>query len=468
MQTFEMLDDTIVAISTAAGQGGIGIVRMSGQDALKIADQIFCSKNKKTVSLCPTHTVHFGWIVKQNLDGADPEIVDEVLLTMMKGPKSYTMEDVVEISCHGGIISLKTILEIIILKGARLAEPGEFTKRAFLNGRIDLAQAEAVLDVIQSKTEAFLKVSVNQLKGELSVELEKIREALMNVFVQIEAEVNFPDEGLDAQGRSEIDFHMGEAEKKVRDLLATADHGKILKEGIKIVLCGKPNVGKSSLLNVFLRQPRAIVSDIEGTTRDTIEETANIKGVPFQVVDTAGILQPRDVIEEEAVKRSHMYMQSADLVLLIVDGSVSLSEADFQLMKNLKDQNIVIVINKIDLNQKIDCTILKENFPKAPMVGISVLNNKGIGELQDVIITNVWHGKVDTHGLMISNMRHIESLKQCLDAIGRGQNILEQGMSLEFISEEVKLAVRCLDRITGRDADIDLLENIFSQFCVGK
>ena len=463
MYQLKSLEDTIVAISTAMGQGGIGIIRMSGKEAVNIADKIFISANKKSLKDSETHQVHYGWVLENN------EIVDEVLVTMMRAPRSYTCEDVVEINCHGGVASLRTILALACDKGARLAEPGEFTKRAFLNGRIDLAQAEAVLDIIQSKTEAFLQVSSHQLKGELSKELEVIRKILMDVYIAMEAFINFPEDDTDVDKEVRGFPLLEEAIKRVQKLLDSSEHGKILKDGIKVVLCGKPNVGKSSLLNVLLKTPRAIVSDIAGTTRDTIEETAQIKGVPIQLIDTAGVLDPRDVLEEEAIKRSHLSMQSADLVLLVLDANKSLSEEDKVIMNKVEGLNVLVILNKCDLPEKVDIQSVESILHNATFCKVSALSQLGIEELENTIIENVWHSQtVDTHEVLVSNLRHINSLKSCRDSLKKLQKNLAEGLSLEFIAEEIKEAINCLDNITGRNIDSDLLENIFSQFCIGK
>lgn len=463
MYQYNGIDDTITAISTPVGQGGIGIVRLSGKDALAICDKLFRGKSKSAPSTLPSYRVRYGWIY----DGEQP--VDEVLLTVMRCPRSYTAEDVAEISCHGGTASLKAILQLCIDQGARLAEPGEFTKRAFLNGRIDLAQAEAVLDLINAKTSSFLQVSTHQLAGTLSKELAAIRESLMSSYIELEAVVNFPEDDIDASSREKIISHLQSAHQRVKDLLDSSEHGRILKEGIKIVLCGKPNAGKSSLLNELLKVERAIVSNIAGTTRDTIEETAQIQGIPFQLVDTAGIIEPRDLIEEEAVKRSHLYIQGADLVLFVVDGSEPLNAKDKELIDAVKGQNVIVVINKADLPIKADEAMLRKEFPSAKMVSISATQKSGLNDLEKEIVESVWHEKtVDTHGVMISNIRHIEALKKCQAALSRSCGLFHDGVSFEFISEEIKLGVNCLDSITGKNIDADLLDNIFSQFCIGK
>ncbi len=468
------LEDTIVAISTAAGEGGIGIVRLSGKEALKIADAMFAAKNKMKPSQFKSYTVHYGWIVdkseeKKSKGKMDSAIVDEALVTVMRAPKSYTAEDVVEISCHGGTIALKTILQLALDLGARPAEPGEFTQRAFLNGRMDLAQAEAVLDIIKSKTDAFLKVSLHQLKGDLTVELTAIREILMNIYTEVEAIVNFPEDDIDAAGRSGILRKIKTAHQRVDKLLRSSEQGKILKEGIKIVICGKPNVGKSSLLNCLLKHPRAIVTDIAGTTRDTIEETAQIKGIPFQLVDTAGILEPRDLVEKEAIKRSRLSIDSADLVLFLLDASRVLTKEDEELAYSLKEKNVLVVVNKCDLPAKLNQGKIKTLVSSKKFLKISVLKKTAIEDLENAIVASVWQGApVDGHEMLVSNARHINSLKECALSIEKARRDMEAQLSFEFISEEIKLAVSHLDKITGRDIDSDLLDKIFSQFCIGK
>lgn len=463
MGQFERLDDTIAAISTALGRGGIGIVRLSGKDALAIADRMFAGKGKKKPSEFKTFSVHYGDVIR------DGEVIDEALLTVMRGPRSYTREDIVEISSHGGIVSLKAILKTAVQLGARLAEPGEFTKRAFLNGRIDLTQAEAVLDIIQSKTEAFLRVSTHQLKGDLSIELERIREQLMNIYVEIEAIVNFPEDDIDAAAREVILEKIRGARGGIEKLLASSEQGRVLREGIKIVICGKPNVGKSSVLNALLKHPRAIVSAVAGTTRDTIEETAQINGIPFQLVDTAGILEPRDFIEEEAVKRSRLSIMTADLVLFVMDASQGPTGEDQKLFDLVKERDVVVILNKCDLGERMPFPEVREIFANKDVMKISALLKEGIEELEKAIVARVWHGEDAADcGLLLSNMRHINCLEGCLKAVQEAEKASRDGLSWEFVSEEIRAAVHALDRITGRSIDNDLMERIFSQFCIGK
>ncbi len=485
------INDTIAAIATPVGHGGIGIIRLSGPGSLSIADKIFLAKNNKKPSSFRDFSVHYGWIIGserrleargQTLEARKTDVgslaehkslnvekIDEVLLTIMRAPRSYTMQDVVEISCHGGAVSLRTILGIVLENGARLAEPGEFTKRAFLNGRIDLAQAEAVLDIINSKTETFLKLSANQLKGDLSVELGSIREDLMATYIELEAVVNFPEDEVDSKGKEKILGDIDSALQRVQKLLRSSEHGRILREGIKIVICGRPNVGKSSLLNALLKQSRAIVSPVAGTTRDTIEEMANIKGIPFQLVDTAGILEPRDLIEEEAIKRSRMFIKAADLILFVFDSHDRLSAEDERLMEEVKSANVLVVLNKSDLSVGIDISKIQQHLPYKKLIKISALERNGMEDLEDAIVENIWQGRsVDSSELVLSNLRHIQALKDCKESIEKVVSNLQCGLSFEFVSEEIKIAVNFLDQITGRDIDVDLLENIFSKFCIGK
>lgn len=489
MYQLNSLEDTIVAIATPPGQGGIGIVRLSGKNTLAICDQIFVSKNKKKPAEFKSFTVHYGWIVNvrkhqnanegpfassvKNSDakgpGEDFETIDEALLTLMRAPKSYTTEDVAEISCHGGLVVLQTILQLILDCGARLAEPGEFTKRAFLNGRIDLTQAEAVLDIIEAKTERFLRMSLHQLKGELSLELEEIREHLLRIYVEMEAIVNFPEDEIDASTRLKLIQEIQSVKTKVDTLLASGEQGRILKDGIRIVICGKPNVGKSSLLNVLLKIPRAIVTDVAGTTRDTIEETAQIKGIPFQLIDTAGILEPRDLIEEEAVRRSRLYINSADLILLVMDAGSAISSQDQLLMRNISDKNVLVVVNKCDLEEKISEKEIQRQLRDKKIVKVSALKRMAIEDLENAIVENVCQGQpMDTQTTLISNVRHIQALKDACATLARAQGMTQDGLSFEFVSEEIKLAVNFLDNITGRNIDNDLLDTIFSEFCIGK
>jgi len=465
MYQYKGLEDTIAAIATPAGQGGIGIIRISGKDAIAVADAVLRLHSGKTLSSCKSHIVQHGWVV----NAQDQDILDEVLITLMRAPKSYTAEDVVEINCHGGMTVLRAVLQAVLNAGARLATPGEFTKRAFLSGRMDLTQAEAVIDIIQAKTENFLRQSHHQLKGELSMQLNQMREELIKLYTMVEALINFPEDGIDAQGRQQILGRIRVQESDIVKLLESSKSGRIIKEGIRIVLCGKPNVGKSSLLNALLKEQRAIVTDIAGTTRDVLEESAQIKGIPISLVDTAGILEPRDLIEEEAVKRSHLYIKSADVVLLVLDHSNSLEEQDRLLMDQLKMARVLVVINKTDLKEKIDISIPGGIFGKEHIVKVSSLNPASIQELETIIVDFICKdNNFDTQGILISNIRHIKALESAQNNLQDACRLMTENTSLEFISEELKSAVNQLDAITGRNIDEDLLDRIFSEFCIGK
>lgn len=465
MYQFKDMEDTIVAIATPPGTGGIGIVRLSGKQSIGIADKMFVTKSKLLPSAFASFSVHYGWIRHPVSDG----IIDEALLTVFRAPKSYTAEDVVEISCHGGQAAVKAVLSLALELGARLAQPGEFTKRAFLNGRIDLVEAEAVLDVINSQTDAFLRVSTHQLKGELSTELESIREQLMNAYTEIEAIVNFPEDDIDAAGRRQIMEQISCQWDRVKNLLESSHNGRILKEGIRVVLCGKPNVGKSSILNALLKHERAIVTDIAGTTRDVLEESAQIQGIPFVLVDTAGILEPRDMIEEEAVKRSHLYIKSADLVLLVLDISRPISDEDLLLLDKTKDADLLVIVNKSDLEPAIEEGKLQELLQGKKTIKVSAFLKESMNRLESAIVDFVWQGREHgAHGIMISNIRHIQALNAAQNSLAGALEIIDQGIAWEFASEEIKSAVKHLDDITGRNIDADLLDRIFSQFCIGK
>ena len=350
------LNDTIAAISTPIGEGGIGIVRLSGQEALTIADKIFTSKDKIKPSVFLTFSTHYGWVK------SDSKIIDEAILTVMRSPRSYTKEDIVEINCHGGIVALRAVLDLVLACGARLALPGEFTKRAFLNGRIDLAQAEAVIDIIRAKTDSALKVSVEQLKGCLSKEINKIRSTLISLLAVLEANIDFPEEEISPANLEQTKIKLTQVDGALKGILESSRQGRVLREGIHVVICGRPNVGKSSLLNALLKQERSIVTPVAGTTRDTIEEVIDIKGIPVRIVDTAGILEPRDLVEKKAVLRSKKQIDLADLVLLMFDASRKLGKDDQRLINRLKKKHVIAIINKIDLKEKIERKIILKIF----------------------------------------------------------------------------------------------------------
>lgn len=454
-------NDTISAIATAIGEAGIGIVRISGKDALSVADRVFRSKDGGKPSEFKTYTVHYGWVVSQE------EVIDEVILTIMRAPKSYTKEDIVEINCHGGIVALRRILDVVSANGCRLAEPGEFTKRAFLNGRIDLTQAEGVLDIIRAKTDSSLNVGVEQLKGNLSCRIDDLRKVLLDALSLAEVDIDFPDEEIGGVDISRISEKLKSVHKELKIMLDGSISGRIFREGIHAVICGKPNVGKSSLLNMLLKEERSIVSPVPGTTRDTIEEIIDIKGIPIRIVDTAGIIEPKDFLERKAVQRSKRYIGMADLVILVFDASRRLETQDYALLRKLKDKKTLAVINKIDLKQRIDKDKILKRF-KA-VVEISAKKNKNIAMLEDAISDLIFSGHiVGSESRLVNKQRHIEALRKARESVEGAIKSLDNRLSLEFIAQDIKEALGRFDDILGRRFDEDLLDKIFNEFCIGK
>jgi len=455
--------DTIAAVATSCGVAGIGIVRISGKDALAIAGRIFVSRDKTGVFDFKTYTLHYGWIVRPG----DKTIVDEVLLGLMRAPRSYTREDVVEINCHGGIVAVRAVLELVLENGCRLADPGEFTKRAFLNGRIDLSQAEAVLDIIRAKTDGALKLGSEQLRGALSSQLRKIRKIILDQLVVLEANIDFPEEEIGSADLKVIRKRLEEGGLLLKELLDSSAQGRIMREGISVVICGKPNAGKSSLLNALLKQERSIVTAVAGTTRDTIEEIIDIKGIPVRIVDTAGILEPRDLVEKKAIQRAKRYIDLADLVIVLFDGSRAFSCDDQLLIKRVKNKLALAVINKIDLRQKIKEARIRENFKQT--IRISAKKMRNIKLLEEAIAQIVYKGHViPAEPILVSNIRHIEKIKKAQKLIAESLSSLDNKVSIEFISQDIKDAIGYLDDILGRRFSEDLLDKIFSRFCIGK
>lgn len=453
--------DTIAAISTPIGESGIGIVRMSGKDALKVADKIFVSKDGKKPSSFKTYTTHYGWIVKKT------EIIDEVILTLMRAPRSFTKEDVVEINCHGGIVALRAVLDLVLENDCRLAQPGEFTKRAFLNGRIDLTQAEAVLDIIRAKTDSALKIGIEQLKGTLSRKISKIRKSLLDLLSILEVSIDFPEEQIKDLTLEDISKKLKDINNELNEMLDNSKTARIFREGIHMVICGKPNVGKSSLLNALLKQERSIVTAVAGTTRDTVEEIIDIKGIPIRIVDTAGIIEPRDLIERKAIERTKRHVDLADLIILLFDGSKRLTKDDKIIMDKLNKKTIIAIINKIDLKQKIEKDRILKRFNH--VIEISAKKSRNINLLEEGIANLIYKGKVTScESMLVSNLRHIESLRVAQKLIAQASNSLDNKLSLEFIAQDIKDAFVYLDDILGKSFSEDLLDKIFSEFCIGK
>lgn len=458
-------DNTIAAISTPVGAGGIAIVRMSGKDSISILEKVFKPFGGKKVADLKSHTVTYGHIVD------DEKIIDEVLVIFMKGPKSYTREDVVEINCHGGIKVVKSVLNTLIKYGADMAMPGEFTKRAFLNGRIDLSQAEAVIDLINAKTELSERASINRLEGRLSQRVKDIREEILTVTAHIEANIDYPEHEDETMTYKMVTEKTGEAIKKVSHLIDTADIGKIIKEGIKTVIIGKPNVGKSSLMNCLIDEDRAIVTDIPGTTRDILEEHINIKGVPLNIIDTAGIRDTDDVIEKIGVEKSLEYAKIADFIFLVLDGSKDLTDEDTEIFEFIKENSkkAVVLINKSDLEQNIDKNRIFEYIDKECVLTVSVKNNYGIDELFEKIKDLFFNGEIDVDDeAIVSNERNKASLIKAKKSLENVLDTIDNKMPEDFLSMDLMQAYAYLGEIIGETVDEDVIDKIFSEFCLGK
>ena len=457
------LDDTITAISSPIGEGGIGIVRLSGKDAVRIAGRIFVSPDKRKLSQFKTHTINYGCIVDRK------EIIDEVLLTVMKAPRTYTKEDVVEINCHGGIAALKKVTELAVRKGARIAEPGEFTKRAFLNGRLDLAQAEAVLDVIRARTDAGLRASIGQLEGELSREIGSARQAIVEVRADIEAAIDFPEEEIGADTRRGWAKKIKTAGRKLKDLADTYQKGAVLKNGITAAICGRTNVGKSSLMNLLLGKDRVIVTHIPGTTRDAVEETVNIKGIPVRLVDTAGMKKRGGIVEKEGIDKSRFYMSSADLILCVLNGSEKMKKDDIELLNKVKGRCAIIVVNKRDLKPVLDTKKAKRISGNKDIIRISCLDKEGIDRLEDKVYNKIWSGAAySSHQLLLNNVRHKDAINRAIAALLAAENATRKKFSPEFLATDVREGIDALGEITGQTYTDDILDVIFSTFCIGK
>ena len=457
------IDDTIAAIATAPGEGGIGIIRISGEKSLQVAQSIFKSKSGKMIKDYNTRTLIYGNIV----DGE--KVIDEVLLAYMKGPNSYTAEDVIEINCHGGFISVKKILELILSKDVRLADAGEFTKRAFLNGRIDLSQAEAIIDVIKSKTDMAHEVAQSQLEGSLAKKIRELRNNVTEVLAHLTVSIDFSEEDVEEITYQTLEEQSSELRNEIKKLYDTAESGKILRDGLKTVIVGKPNVGKSSLLNSILGENRAIVTDIAGTTRDIIEEFVNIKGIPLKIVDTAGIRETEDVVEKIGVEKSRESFSTADLVIMVLDASRKLSQEDMEILESLENKKTIVLLNKMDLEPQIELDKIEEFVNSEDIIKISALKNQGIEELQDKIEAMVYHGSVkNSSDLMITNSRHKDALFKAYESINDAINAIEQRMPYDFIEVDFKNIWDYLGYINGDTIREDLLDTIFANFCIGK
>lgn len=457
------IDDTIAAIATAPGEGGIGIIRISGPKSLEVAEEIFFSMSGKKISEYPARTLIFG-----NIKDGDKKI-DEGLVAYMKGPNSYTAEDVIEINCHGGFISVKRILELVLSKDVRLAEAGEFTKRAFLNGRIDLSQAEAVIDVINAKTDKAHEVAENQLDGSLSNRIREFREKVTELLAQVEVAIDYPEEDIEFIAYTTLEEKTRELNKDIKKLYETSESGKIFREGLKTVIVGKPNVGKSSLLNSILGENRAIVTDIPGTTRDVIEEFVNIKGIPLKIVDTAGIRETDDVVEKIGVEKSMASFDTADLIIMVVDSSSELSEEDREILEKVQGKETILLLNKTDLPQVIDEEEVKKYVNEENIIKISALHNEGIEDVHDRIEAMVYKGDIkSSSNVIITNSRHKDALYRAMKSAEDAMRAIEDRMPLDFVEVDLKNIWDYLGYINGDTVSEDLLDNIFHNFCIGK
>lgn len=457
------IDDTIAAIATAPGEGGIGIIRLSGEKSLDITEDIFKSMSGKKIIEYKPRTLIYGHILD------DGNIVDEVLVAYMKAPYSYTKEEVIEINCHGGFISVKKILQLILSKGARLADRGEFTKRAFLNGRIDLSQAEAIIDVIKAKTDLAHNVAQNQLEGSLSNKIKDLRYKVTEILAQIEVSIDFPDEDVEHITYETLYKKSLDLRDEIKKLYNSAESGKILREGLKTVIVGKPNVGKSSLLNAILGESRAIVTDIPGTTRDIIEEFININGIPLKIIDTAGIRETEDIVEKIGVEKSRESLSNADLVIIVLDASRKLSEEDINILEDAKDKKAIVLINKTDLQQQLEENKIKEYIAEDSIIRISAIENKGLEDLQNKIENMVYSGDIKhSSDVIITNSRHKDALSKAINSIDDAINAIEGGMPLDFVEVDFKNIWDYLGYINGDTISEDLLDTIFNNFCIGK
>jgi len=461
----KIMSDTIAAISTSIGEAGIGIVRMSGKDSIAIGNKVFRGKRVENLSEVENRKLTYGHIV-------DPEtgmIIDEVLIAYMKEPYTYTRENMVEIYCHGGVVAVKRILELLLNNGARLAEPGEFTKRAFLNGRLDLAQSEAVIDVIRAKTDKSLQVSLNQLDGSLSKKIKDIMGILLEMLAHINAAIDFSEDDLEDVDYEDLERKALQVKDQISKLLNTADRGKILRDGLNTVILGKPNVGKSSLLNAILRENRAIVTNIPGTTRDVIEEYVNIDGIPLKIVDTAGIRETENVVERIGVDKAREMVNKADLIIAVFDISNDLTDEDYEIIDIVKDKKAIVLLNKIDLPNQFTVDFIKGLLPDKKIVTSSIRNNIGLDLLEEEIKNMFYSGHLDVESdVVVTNIRHKNQLSKALKNIEDGLEGIRLKLPLDCVEVDIKSCWENLGEISGDTVSEDILDKIFSEFCIGK
>ncbi|MFC4024185.1 tRNA uridine-5-carboxymethylaminomethyl(34) synthesis GTPase MnmE [Oceanobacillus longus] len=458
-----METDTITAISTPIGEGAIAIVRLSGREAISITAEIFKGKNLNNVD---SHTIHYGKIMEPQTN----EIAEEVMVSVMRAPKTFTREDVVEINCHGGMVAVNRVLEIILAQGARLAEPGEFTKRAFLHGRIDLSQAEAVMDLIRAKTDKAMSVALKQMDGRLSGLIQRLRQELLETVAHVEVNIDYPEyDDVEEMTHDMMRVKTKEVRAEIEQLLGVAKQGKILREGLATAIIGRPNVGKSSLMNTLVQENKAIVTEIPGTTRDIIEEYVNVRGVPLRLVDTAGIRETEDIVERIGVERSRKVLKESDLILFVLNYNDEITDEDLKLFEAVSGLEYILIINKTDLDQKLDMDKVKELAGNRPIITTSLIEEEGVDELEKAIAETFFTGDIDTGDMTyVSNIRHIQLLKQAKQALEEAMEGIEFGMPMDIVQIDVTRSWEFLGEIIGDTASDSLIDQLFSQFCLGK
>ncbi|MBG3236347.1 tRNA uridine-5-carboxymethylaminomethyl(34) synthesis GTPase MnmE [Staphylococcus aureus] len=456
--------DTITSISTPMGEGAIGIVRLSGPQAVEIADKLY--KGKHLLNDVPSHTINYGHII----DPESKEVVEEVMVSVLRAPKTFTREDIIEINCHGGILTINRVLELTMTYGARMAEPGEFTKRAFLNGRIDLSQAEAVMDFIRSKTDRASKVAMNQIEGRLSDLIKKQRQSILEILAQVEVNIDYPEYDDVEDATTEFLLEQSkEIKQEINRLLDTGAQGKIMREGLSTVIVGKPNVGKSSMLNNLIQDNKAIVTEVAGTTRDVLEEYVNVRGVPLRLVDTAGIRETEDIVEKIGVERSREALSQADLILFVLNNNEALTQEDYTLYEVVKNEDVIVIVNKMDLEQNIDINEVKDMIGDTPLIQTSMLKQEGIDELEIQIRDLFFGGEVQNQDMTyVSNSRHISLLKQARQTIQDAIDAAESGVPMDMVQIDLTRTWEILGEIIGETASDELIDQLFSQFCLGK
>ncbi|HBI8821532.1 TPA: tRNA uridine-5-carboxymethylaminomethyl(34) synthesis GTPase MnmE [Staphylococcus aureus] len=456
--------DTITSISTPMGEGAIGIVRLSGPQAVEIADKLY--KGKHLLNDVPSHTINYGHII----DPESKEVIEEVMVSVLRAPKTFTREDIIEINCHGGILTINRVLELIMTYGARMAEPGEFTKRAFLNGRIDLSQAEAVMDFIRSKTDRASKVAMNQIEGRLSDLIKKQRQSILEILAQVEVNIDYPEYDDVEDATTEFLLEQSkEIKQEINRLLDTGAQGKIMREGLSTVIVGKPNVGKSSMLNNLIQDNKAIVTEVAGTTRDVLEEYVNVRGVPLRLVDTAGIRETEDIVEKIGVERSRKALSQADLILFVLNNNEALTQEDYTLYEVVKNEDVIVIVNKMDLEQNIDINEVKDMIGDTPLIQTSMLKQEGIDELEIQIRDLFFGGEVQNQDMTyVSNSRHISLLKQARQTIQDAIDAAESGVPMDMVQIDLTRTWEILGEIIGETASDELIDQLFSQFCLGK